>query len=125
MAKGIESRIGHRIRELRLVAGMSQAELAERLEPPVEPESVSRYERGARVPSLPQIEKLAGALGTDVDHFLAGLIGNSVDPVDRRELQAILDMLAPLSKEHLRAIRTLVAAHLEGVAVVVGENELP
>ncbi len=120
MATSIKTRIGSRLRELRSAASMSQAELAERMTPAVEPESISRYERGVRTPSFAQVEKLAEALGTDLDGFLAGLLTDTALPDDQQELRAIVELLAPLDASELHAVRELLKAHLAGVEAARG-----
>jgi transcriptional regulator with XRE-family HTH domain len=120
MTTSIKTRIGARLRELRSAAGISQAELAERLEPSVEPESISRYERGTRTPSFEPMETLAEALGTDLDGFMAGLLADTALPDDQRELRTVVELLAPLTAEELRAVRELVKAHLAGVEAARG-----
>jgi transcriptional regulator with XRE-family HTH domain len=111
----IGKRIGTRLRALRDAAHLTQPDLAERVgSHGIETETVSRYERGMRVPTLPMLSDLAAALGTDLDTLLAGVI--NAEPVDRVELKKIVALLEPLSDEHLRAVRAMITAHLEGVA---------
>jgi putative transcriptional regulator len=57
----------NRIRELRLERGMSQAELAERLE--VSRQSVNAIETGKFDPSLPLAFKLARLFGRPIDRM--------------------------------------------------------
>lgn len=54
---------GRRLRELRLECGLSQADLAERVD--VTPEYVSRIERGLVGPSMDAVSRLALALGVE------------------------------------------------------------
>ncbi|WP_243336999.1 helix-turn-helix domain-containing protein [Anaeromyxobacter soli] len=60
----VEKRLGRRVAERRKAAGLTQAQLAERLG--VTTETVSRLERGAVVPSLARLEAFASALGVDL-----------------------------------------------------------
>lgn len=60
----MEERLGRRVAELRELAGLTQAQLAEKID--VSTETVSRLERGAAVPSLARLEDLATALGIDL-----------------------------------------------------------
>lgn len=56
---------GLRLRELRIAKGLTQAELAERLE--VSPATVGNYEQGTRRPTFPEdVVKIAAVLGVDV-----------------------------------------------------------
>jgi len=60
----VEKKLGKRVADLRRGAGLSQAQLAEQLG--VATETISRLERGATVPSLATVERLARVLGTDL-----------------------------------------------------------
>jgi transcriptional regulator with XRE-family HTH domain len=60
----VETKLGRRVAELRATAGLTQAQLAERVG--VATETVSRLERGATLPSLAKIEALAAALGVEL-----------------------------------------------------------
>ena len=119
MERIIGRRVGARIRDLRVRAGLSQSTLAERLVPPVEPETISRWERGTRLPALDRLQDVAGALGTDLDGFLAGMLRTPEPTADSRratrEIDEIGKMLAPLSPRHLESIRAMIAAHLAAV----------
>lgn len=113
----IGKRIGERLRALRNAANLTQPQLAERVQPGgLETETVSRYERGVRIPTFPVLANLAAAVGTDLDTFLAGVI--NVEPIDRTEVRKLVALLEPLSDEHLRAVRAMLVAHLEAVATV-------
>lgn len=76
-AAGHDETVGARVRRLRLAAGLSQAELGERIG--VTFAAVSQYECGVRVPGGKKIEtnaemllRLARALGTTTDELLGG-----------------------------------------------------
>ena len=58
---------GEKLRELRERAGLTQAELAEKLQ--TTQMIVSRWERGGRVPTWSAIQKLADALGVSTEAF--------------------------------------------------------
>lgn len=60
--------LGARLAELRRSRSWTQAQLAERLN--VEPETISRFERGATVPSLHTLERLAQTLRVSVADLL-------------------------------------------------------
>ena len=61
--------IGDRIRDARINAGLSQAELAERFEEPVSYQSVSLWERGS-LPTIDNLVELAGILGVSVSSLV-------------------------------------------------------
>ena len=107
-------RVGSRLRELRRRAGFTQADLAERMEPTIETETVSRYERGTRIPSIKQLEALCEALDTDLAAFWRGEHDSVIPAGAPSELVDLVVLLGPLTPEHLRVIRRLVRAHLEG-----------
>jgi transcriptional regulator with XRE-family HTH domain len=57
----LPKRLGNRIRELRNRAGITQAQLADRVD--ISHEFMSRLERGLKAPSLDSAAKIANALG--------------------------------------------------------------
>jgi transcriptional regulator with XRE-family HTH domain len=60
--------VGERLQKLRIQKGMTQEQLAEAIG--VQPETVSRYERGAIPLSLSQLFQISEALGVGVDLLL-------------------------------------------------------
>jgi transcriptional regulator with XRE-family HTH domain len=58
---------GERLRALRVAAGMTQQELADKAE--MHSQSVNRLERGGRSPSWEIVLRLAQALGVSTDDF--------------------------------------------------------
>lgn len=72
------TKIGARIRQLRLSAGMTQRDLAQRIN--VGNTTLSQYESGARVPSDEVKIKIASVFGVSVDYLLgASSERNSVE----------------------------------------------
>lgn len=67
MAEDVKRLVGLNIRRLRLAAGLSQAELAERMG--VDRGYVSGLEKGARNPTVVTLWHVAQALGTKVRAF--------------------------------------------------------
>jgi transcriptional regulator with XRE-family HTH domain len=65
----LPQRLGRNIAKRRKQIGWTQANLAERMK--MEPESISRFERGATLPSLATLELLAGELNVTVAELLA------------------------------------------------------
>lgn len=59
--------IGKKIKILRKVRGLTQEQLAEKLE--VGRATVSNYEIGRREPRLNELERIAKALGVGLDYF--------------------------------------------------------
>lgn len=62
--------LGARIATLRRAAGISQGELARRLQ--VSPSAVGMYEQGRREPSADTLVTLARTFGVTVDYLLTG-----------------------------------------------------
>ena len=61
---------GEQLRELRKKAGLKQVELAELSS--IDPNLVSRYERGESMPTLETAKKLALSLGVNIDYLFSG-----------------------------------------------------
>ena len=64
----IKKKIGVRISQLRMKAGMTQAKLAEKADLSID--SISRIERGNRAPSLESLASIATALGVEPSQLL-------------------------------------------------------
>ena len=62
--------MGELIQKLRKKAGLTQAELAQRLA--ISDKTVSRWETGLGYPEITQIPKLASVLGVTADRLLSG-----------------------------------------------------
>ena len=77
--------LGARIAALRREAGLSQAELATRLQ--VSASALGMYEQGRREPSMETLVRLAKELGGTTDYLLMGTPGE-------RETEALNTMLA-------------------------------
>jgi transcriptional regulator with XRE-family HTH domain len=84
-----ESGVGGRLRTARRGAGLTQKQLAERLE--VESITVSRWERGVTSPSLPRLRRIAEITETTVSDLVRSSDGASAQAV---ELAALREELA-------------------------------
>jgi transcriptional regulator with XRE-family HTH domain len=98
--------LGERIRQLRKEAGLSQAELADKIG--ADPGRVSRYEAGRITPSAEALVRLAETLNISIDHLL-------VDGIPRRPLHAAHDALG----DHLAAVAELPADDLAALHSVI------
>jgi transcriptional regulator with XRE-family HTH domain len=67
----VEKRLGRRVADQRKRAGLTQAQLAERVG--VATETVSRLERGSAIPSLARLEAVASALGVETHELFRTL----------------------------------------------------
>lgn len=107
--------LGERIRQLRKEAGLSQAELADKIG--ADPGRVSRYEAGRITPSAEALARLAETLNISIDHLL-------IDGIPRRPLHAAQDALG----DRLAAVAELppddLAALLNIIDGLVAKNRL-
>ncbi len=81
-------RIGRRIADARKAIGLTQADLAEKAD--TEAATLSRWETGARAPSITALAKLAEALGIGV--------GDLVDESDRLRMPVETQLAAVLAQ---------------------------
>lgn len=107
--------LGERIRQLRKEAGLSQADLAEKIS--ADPGRVSRYEAGRITPSAEALVRLAETLNISIDHLL-------IDTVPRRPLHAAEYALG----DRLAAVAELppddIASLLNVIDGLVAKNRL-
>ncbi len=68
-SSSLSARFSTNLSQRRKELGLTQAHLAEQMK--MEPESISRFERGVTLPSLTALEKLAGLLDTTIAALLA------------------------------------------------------
>jgi len=107
--------LGERIRQLRKEAGLSQAELADKIG--ADPGRVSRYEAGRITPSAEALVRLAETLNVSIAHLL-------VDGIPRRPLHSAQDALG----DRLAAVAELppddLASLLNIIDGLVAKNRL-
>lgn len=98
MGSDLLKRVGQRVRKLRTLAGLTQADLAESAN--LSPEFVSRVERGVKAPSLVILDRVARALGVT----LAELLTFGPPEADRKQaaLAGLVSFLAPLNVSEIR-----------------------
>ena len=87
---------------LRKKAGMSQEELAERID--VSRQAVSRWELGSTLPDAPNLLKLSDLFGVSIDYLLREDEGESADLPPSKEVRR-----APMEKEQKQRKFYLVA----------------
>jgi transcriptional regulator with XRE-family HTH domain len=63
----VANEIGNKIKILRKVRGLTQTQLADKLE--VGRATISNYEIGRRSPHLKELERIASVLGVGLDYF--------------------------------------------------------
>ena len=84
--------LGARIAALRRNQGLSQAELARRLQ--ISPSAVGMYEQGRREPSGALLVSIAGEFGVATDYLLTG---KPTQPEDSAALAQMLESLVDLA----------------------------
>lgn len=98
----LAERLGQNITRWRKVLGLTQDQLALRLE--VEPETISRFERAATLPSLSTLTRLAEVLGATV----AQLLGEELPP-PRSNVEKLAAWLTPLSERDQAFVLDMMA----------------
>ncbi|MBH9659403.1 helix-turn-helix transcriptional regulator [Burkholderia pseudomallei] len=110
----LAARVGTAIAEQRRARGLTQAKLAEMIN--LEQEAISRWERGARMPTLHRLQQLSDALDCSVDQLLQR---GSKRPDD--QLAMIADALDGLDNDE----RTLVVNFVQQFADMLKAKRLP
>lgn len=105
--KELRDRLGKALREARFVRQLTQNQLAELVE--TDPETISRFERGATLPSLTRLLDLAEAL----DVTLASLLGGA-SPRVQDEWQMLQQSVLGLSARD----RELAASVLKAIVAL-------
>lgn len=115
MAGNLKAHIGARIREARQKIGMTQAEVAGRLEKAVE--TISNIERGAAWTSLETLERMGLLFGERVEFFFEGYSSEDRKTQTRVRLEAeAIALLQTLDDEGVAVVRDL-ARSLSGRAL--------
>ena len=103
MAKvGLAKIVGQGIARQRKIAGMTQAQIAERLQ--IEKETVSRLETGVISPTLARLEQLSDIFGCQVRQFFWQESGN-----EQAQADTIADMIRTLPTERREMVVRFVA----------------
>lgn len=104
----LAKRIGARIAERRKALPWTQEQLSERVR--VDAETISRFERGVNLPSLPTLDRLAKAMKVDVSYFLSASQPMPLD--EATNLSALLDGLSFRDREFVIRQAAAWADHL-------------
>lgn len=122
-------KIGERIRALRLDAGMTQEELAQRIG--LKKQNISRYENSRVEPNIRTAKRIAEALGVSLEEMAVGVtvsdtpISSELEQFssaailteDEQELLAKYQQLTELNKGRvLQQIDTLIESQKQGEA---------
>src|SRR2546421_8909433 len=100
----VERKLGRRIAVERQLAGLSQADLAERLG--LEPETLSRLETGNAMPSLARIETIAETLGIEVRELFR--FRSTDRPMDEA-IDRLVWMVSRRSVEEIKLVTDIAA----------------
>ncbi len=100
--------LGKRVAARRKSLGWTQDELAERMS--VDAETISRFERGAHLPSLPTLERLANALRLEIGELLSTTELGETD--DLAALAAWMEGLSPEDRKFVLAVARNCCEHL-------------
>lgn len=103
----LREQLGRELRRVRLARNLTQADVAERVE--TDPETISRFERGATLPSLARLLDLAEALDVTVASLLGAASPRATDEID--EVRQSLSTLSVRDRRLAAAIvKTIVEA---------------
>ena len=105
----IDQFVGGRIRDRRLVLGLSQRDLADRAGR-VSQQTMYKYELGIASVSAALLYEIAAALNTSVDYFFDGLGANELGQMPHILLDLMRNLGEIKSEERLEAISHLVRA---------------
>lgn len=109
----LAKRLGQNIMRWRKALELTQDQVALKLE--VEPETVSRFERGATLPSIPTLARLAEVLGATMAQLLeektpppftgGEKIAAWLAPLSKRDQTFVLDIMARLCSHHTAQLK--------------------
>ena len=105
--KTLEERLGQRITRQRKAVGLTQAELAEKVD--VQPETINRLEKGNRTASLALIALLAYALELELHEMF--LLPEAKTPKDKAA-ERLMWFAAKLTAEEIELVLDLAAVVL-------------
>ena len=101
---------GVRLTEARKAAGLTQAQLAERLS--VSQQMIDYYERRAKNPTADFVRKAASALNVSVDQLLGHEVKNGRKPGPPSQLEQRLSAVRQLPREKQKVVLQVLDAFL-------------
>ena len=110
MTSNLQTLLGARIKKLRNSAGLTQAQLAERVD--ISDEFLSRMERGAKAPSLHTAEKVARALGVSMKELFDFDAVPAADSKTAR-LEGLVSYLAGVDEEVVDLVQAIARTVVE------------
>jgi transcriptional regulator with XRE-family HTH domain len=118
-ARELDRHVGARMRARRIMLGLTQQQLAERIG--IAHQQAYKYEKGINRMAASRLYKVGPALGVDVGYFFEGLRKAEELPSEATSQQRLLLEVAKnfmtLSPEHQQAICTIVRMLSEPAAV--------
>lgn len=105
----LAARLGENLMRGRKSLGLTQEQIAAMLS--VEPETISRFERGATLPSIATLERLADILGTTMGVLLEE--GEPRQFTDAEKLSALLSPISRLDRVFVVETVKRLCAHLQ------------
>lgn len=100
----LAKRLGRNIMQWRKALGLTQDQVALQME--VEPETISRFERGVTLPSLPTLARLTEVLGATMAQLLeekvpppfsgAEKLAVWLEPLSKQDQAFVLDIMAQM-----------------------------
>jgi transcriptional regulator with XRE-family HTH domain len=122
-ARELDRHVGARMRARRIMLGLTQQQLAERIG--ITYQQAHKYEKGLNRMAASRLHQAAQVLGVDVGYFFEGWHGAEESPSELAPQQRLLLELAKnfmtLSLEHQQAICTLVRMLSDAPAAVADE----
>jgi len=110
MTSNLQTLLGARIKKLRNRAGLTQAQLADRVD--VSHEFMSRLERGIKAPSLHTAEKIAGAMGVSMKELFDFDAVPAADSKTAR-LEGLVSYLTTVDDETVQLVDAVARAVVE------------
>lgn len=116
-SRRVRERFPDKLRAVRQLHGLSQAELARRSG--FQPSAVSHFEQGRRAPSIQNLERLADVLDVAVDY----LLGRTKDPAEGSLLgEQLLRDFEQLDRTDQEVVAQLVKGLAENVRIRPGSK---
>lgn len=107
----IDTYVGHKLRQVRTSAGMSQTDLANELG--ITFQQIQKYEKGTNRISVSRLYRIAKLLGVSFDYFVDGFEGSSLKSRATPQQQRLEEMLTNKSTMKLAMYYQLLDEKLQ------------
>ena len=87
--------------------------------------TISRWERGTKIPPIPTLAGIAAGLGSDLDQFFAGIVGAGADIPESAEWPRVREALAGLTDAQLRNVCALLRVYRDGLRLAATTTPPP